>query len=48
MSADNPGEVVRAARAAGFEDYWLKPIELAQMQASLQALVGACSERVAS
>ena len=28
LSADNPGAVVRAARAAGFDDYWLKPIDV--------------------
>ncbi len=44
ISADNPGELVRAARAAGFDDYWLKPIELAQMQARLQALLPARAE----
>jgi CheY-like chemotaxis protein len=39
MSADNPGEVVRAARAAGFADFWLKPIEVQRLQANLQALL---------
>ena len=39
LSADNPGEVVRAARAAGFSDYWLKPIDLMQLKDSLQKLL---------
>jgi len=39
LSADNPTETVRAARAAGFDDYWLKPIDLPQLQASLRALL---------
>jgi CheY-like chemotaxis protein len=39
LSADNPGEVVRAARVAGFDDYWLKPIDVPCLQASLRALL---------
>jgi CheY-like chemotaxis protein len=39
LSADNPGEVVRAARAAGFADYWLKPIDVSRLQASLRTLL---------
>lgn len=39
LSADNPGEVVRAARAAGFADYWLKPIDLPLLQANLRRLL---------
>lgn len=39
LSADDPGEVVRAARAAGFHDYWLKPIDVTQMQAALHRLL---------
>lgn len=40
LSADNPTEVVRAARAAGFDDYWLKPIDVSRLQAGLRALLG--------
>ena len=40
LSADDPSAVVRAARAAGFDDYWLKPIDMPQLQAGLQRLVG--------
>lgn len=39
LSADNPADVVRAARAAGFDDYWLKPIDIPQLQAGLRALL---------
>lgn len=39
LSADDPGPVVRAAREAGFADYWLKPIDVPQLQAALQRLV---------
>ena len=46
LSADDPAEVVRAARAAGFDDYWLKPIDVPQLQTGLRALIGeAASER---
>lgn len=40
LSADNPSAVVRAARAAGFDDYWLKPIDVPLLQSGLQKLVG--------
>lgn len=40
LSADNPGAVVRAARAAGFDDYWLKPIDVPVLQAGLRKLIG--------
>jgi len=40
LSADDPGSVVRAARAAGFDDYWLKPIDVPQLQAGLKRLIG--------
>jgi CheY-like chemotaxis protein len=40
LSADDPGDVVRAARAAGFDDYWLKPIDVPQLQGSLRKLLG--------
>lgn len=39
LSADDPSDVVRAARAAGFDDYWLKPIDVTQLQCSLQRLL---------
>ena len=32
--------VVRAAREAGFDDYWLKPIDVPKLQAALQQLIG--------
>jgi CheY-like chemotaxis protein len=40
LSADDPHEVVLATRAAGFDDYWLKPIDVAQLQADLRRLLG--------
>ena len=40
LSADDSGEVVRAAREVGFDDYWLKPIDVVLLQASLQRLLG--------
>lgn len=40
LSADDPSPVVRAARAAGFDDYWLKPIDVARLRAGLQRLIG--------
>lgn len=40
LSADDPASVVRAAREAGFDDYWLKPIDVPKLQAALQRLVG--------
>ena len=40
LSADNPGSVVRAAREAGFDDYWLKPIDVPVLQAGLRKLLG--------
>ncbi|RTL44176.1 MAG: response regulator [Burkholderiales bacterium] len=39
LSADDPGSVVRAARDAGFDDYWLKPIDVPRLQAALQQLL---------
>jgi CheY-like chemotaxis protein len=39
LSADNPAEVVHAAREAGFDDYWLKPIDVPRLQAALRALL---------
>lgn len=40
LSADDPSAVVQAARQAGFDDYWLKPIEVPRLQAALQGLLG--------
>ena len=40
LSADDPSAVVRAARAAGFDDYWLKPIDVPQLEAGLRKLLG--------
>jgi len=40
LSADDPCEVVAAARAAGFEDYWLKPIDVLRLKAALQLARG--------
>jgi CheY-like chemotaxis protein len=39
LSADDPCDVVRAARAAGFDDYWLKPIDVPRLTAALQGLL---------
>ena len=39
LSADDPSALVRAAREAGFDDYWLKPIDLSQLQRGLQHLL---------
>lgn len=39
LSADDPCDVVRAAREAGFDDYWLKPIDVPQLQAALRRLL---------
>lgn len=33
VSADDPCDLVAAARAAGFADYWLKPIDLQRLPA---------------
>lgn len=40
LSADDPSALVRAAREAGFDDYWLKPIDVPQLQRGLQHLLG--------
>lgn len=39
LSADDPCELVRAAREAGFDDYWVKPIDVPQLQGSLRSLL---------
>lgn len=41
LSADSDDEQVRAALAAGFVDYWLKPIEVPRLKAALQRLMSA-------
>jgi len=41
LSADNDDQQVRAARAAGFIDYWLKPIEVPRLKAALQRFMSA-------
>jgi CheY-like chemotaxis protein len=41
LSASAMPEDVRSARAAGFTDYWTKPIDFAQFLAGLDALVAA-------
>lgn len=40
LSADALHEQVAAARAAGFADYWLKPIDVKQLLAALQSQFG--------
>lgn len=40
LSADNPSAIVRAAREAGFDGYWLKPIDVPLLQQELQRLLG--------
>lgn len=40
LSADDQPDQVAAARAAGFRDYWLKPVELAQLAGALRAALG--------
>lgn len=39
LSADDPSAMVRAARAAGFDDYWLKPIDVPHLEAGLRKLL---------
>ncbi len=39
LSADDPPDTVRAAREAGFDDYWLKPIDVLQLQAGLRDML---------
>jgi CheY-like chemotaxis protein len=40
LSADDQPEQVAAARAAGFADYWLKPIDVPRLSALLQTRIG--------
>lgn len=37
LSADDQAEQVEAARAAGFSDYWVKPIDVQRLVEALQA-----------
>ena len=39
LSADDPSDVVRAAREAGFGAYWLKPIDVARLPGDLKRLL---------
>jgi len=41
LSANAMPEDIRRARAAGFDDYWTKPLDLRSFMASLDALFGA-------
>ena len=38
-SADAMNEQIAAARRAGFDDYWTKPIDVAQVLAGLDAVL---------
>jgi CheY-like chemotaxis protein len=40
LSADDQPQQVAAARAAGFSDYWLKPIDVKRLREALQACLG--------
>lgn len=40
VSADDPAELMAAARAAGFDDYWGKPIAITQLKPLLDSLQG--------
>lgn len=41
LSADDLPEQVQAAKAAGFDDYWPKPIDVPRLVEALQALFAA-------
>jgi CheY-like chemotaxis protein len=41
LSANAMPDAVRKARAAGFDDYWTKPIDIAQFLAGLDRLAAA-------
>ena len=41
LSADAMSEQIAAARAAGFDDYWTKPIDVPRMLRALDTLLGA-------
>ena len=38
VSADDPADVKAAARSAGFDDHWTKPLDSARLAALLQSL----------
>lgn len=40
LSADDQPDQVAAARAAGFRDYWLKPVEIAKLADALRSALG--------
>ncbi|HKX95809.1 MAG TPA: response regulator, partial [Methylibium sp.] len=40
LSADAMSEQIAAARAAGFDDYWTKPIDVPRMLRALDTLLG--------
>lgn len=44
LSADGLPEQVAAARAAGFEDYWLKPIDVQALHTALQARLSSTAQ----
>ena len=44
LSADAMSEQIQAARAAGFDDYWTKPIDVARVLGALDRLLGAASQ----
>lgn len=41
LSADDPAHSLAAAQAAGFDDYWLKPIDVLKLQAVLLKMLEA-------
>jgi CheY-like chemotaxis protein len=45
LSADDEQEQMAAARAAGFSDYWTKPIDVQRLTAALQAAMPLALQR---
>jgi CheY-like chemotaxis protein len=39
LSADAMGEQIAAARAAGFDDYWTKPIDLTRLLDNVRRVI---------
>ncbi|PZP30665.1 MAG: response regulator [Roseateles depolymerans] len=39
VSADDPAELRAAAREAGFDDYWAKPLDVARLKPLLDSLI---------